>query len=132
MTPQTEFLNLLCDTIEENVPLEYSLSPENQSENSVSENIIYINFGEGITDTQYYDKTSILNIPVHFFCKGNTEQDIEQLSRICNYLQRLKAYPNGTQFKWVDVSIRKQPGRTEQSENNDYRLSCIINCKIYF
>lgn len=129
MTPQTEFLELLCETIEDNVPLMHSISLKELK----AEGGIYAELGEGFADSQYFDKSTILTMPVLFMCRNSDqEQGLEQLIKICNYLQRLKEYPGGSSFGWIDAAIAKQPSKIGRDEDGVYHFSCIINCRIYF
>lgn len=129
MTPQTDFLELLCKTIEDNVSLMYSISLKELK----TEGGIYAELGEGFADSQYFDKSTILTMPVLFMCRdSNQKQGLEQLIKICNYLQRLKEYPCGNSFGWIDAAIAKQPSKIGRDEDGVYHFSCIINCRIYF
>lgn len=129
MTPQTEFLELLCKTIEDNVSLMHSISLKELK----AEGGIYAELGEGFADSQYFDKSTILTMPVLFMCRdGDQKKGLEQLIKICNYLQRRKEYPNGSSFGWIDAAIAKQPGKIGRDEDGVYHFSCIINCRIYF
>ncbi len=127
--PQAEFLELLCKTIEDNISLPYDISLKELEATGG----IYAELGEGFTDSQYFDKSTILTMPVLFMCRDcDQKQGLEQLSKICNYLQRLKGYPNGSGFGWIDAAIAKQPSKIGRDEDGAYHFSCIINCRIYF
>lgn len=129
MTPQTDFLELLCKTIEDNVSLTHSISLKEIK----AEGGIYAELGEGFADSQYFDKSTILTMPVLFMCRDSDQkQGLEQLIKICNYLQRLKEYPSGNSFGWIDAAIAKQPSKIGRDEDGVYHFSCMINCRIYF
>ena len=129
MTPQTDFLELLCKTIEDNVSLAHSISLKELK----AEGGIYAELGEGFADSQYFDKSTILTMPVLLMCRDSDQkQGLEQLIKICNYLQRLKEYPSGNSFGWIDAAIAKQPSKIGRDEDGVYHFSCMINCRIYF
>lgn len=95
-------------------------------------NSIYAEIGNGSIETTYYDKTTIKMIPVLFLCRDRDQQKcIDQLSRICNYFQRLTKYPHGQSFVWLDSTISKVPSKIGRDEDGMYHGSCILNNKIY-
>lgn len=129
MTPQTEFLNLFIKTAEEHCNLDTGISLKELS----SENGLYAELGSVFTNTTYYDKSAVWTFPVLLMCQ-HTDQErcLEQLSDICNYYQRLKVYPQGETFAWLDTAIVKETSKTDRNENGMYHYSCILNCKVYF
>lgn len=129
MTPQVEFLELFCKTVEENCRLTDEISLKELK----AEGGIYAEVGEAFADTQYFDKTTVLTVPILIMCRNkNQKEAMEQLSVICNYIQRLKKYPNGESFGWIDAKIAKQPNKIGRDEDGAYHFSCILNCRIYF
>lgn len=120
---------MLADTAEENCNLDSAISLEELSK----DNSLYAELGSGFGDTVYYDKSTVRMVPVLFLCR-NTKQKrcIEQLSEICNYFQRLKKYPQGKLFSWMDTEIAKEPSKIGRDEDGTYHSSCILNCKIYY
>lgn len=129
MTQITEFMDILCDTLEENCNLSYRISLEELNPDGG----IYAEPGEGFSNTYFYDKSTVKVLPVLFLCRDPDQKNgMEQLSNICNYLQRLKAYPNGETFSWLDTEIAKEPNKIGRDEDGVFNLSCILNCKIFF
>ena len=124
-----EFMTLLVEEAEENCNLERQISLKELP----AEGGIYAELGEGYILGQYYNKTAIHNIPV-FFLSRNADQRIcmEKLERICMYLSRLKKYPAGKGFSWLDTEIAKMPSKIGRDEDGTYHYSCILNCKLYF
>lgn len=129
MIPHTEFLNLICETAEENCSLESAISLDELA----PEGGLYAELGIGFEDTMYYDKSCVITLPVLFLCKSKDQQNgMEQLCSICNYLKRLKEYPSGESFGWIDTKAAKEPNKIGRDEDGMYSLSCILNCQIYF
>lgn len=129
MTPLIEFMNVLCDTVEANCNLSHSISLEELNPAGG----LYAELGEGFSNTTYYDKSAVKVVPVLFLCRDfNQKNGIEQLSNICNYLQRLRSYPAGEAFSWLDTEITKEPNKIGRDEDGAYNFSCILNCKIYY
>lgn len=129
MTPQTELLDLLVDTVEENCNLGSKISLKELGKNGG----IYAELGDGFTDTTYYNKQELKTIPVLFLCRdADQKHGLTQLFNICNYLQRLKKYPRAETFYWLDTTVAKEPNKIGRDEDGIYNFSCILNCKIYF
>lgn len=129
MTPQTEFIETFVDTIEKNCRLGSPVSLKELS----SKNSLYVELGEGFADTVYYDKSVVRLFPVLVLCRDKSqERCLEQLGGICNYLQRLKEYPRGDTFAWMDTTIAKEPNKIGRDEDGVYNYSCLLNCKIYY
>ena len=127
MAPQTDFFDVLLDTVEQNCDLKVSIKELN------AEGGIYAELGEGFTDTTYYNKRTVKTIPVLFMCRHKSQkQCMDWLCGICNYLQRLKEYPNGKAFSWMDATVTKEPNKIGRDEDGVYHYSCIVNCKIYY
>ena len=129
MSVLAEFLNLLADTVEKQCDLEYEISLEELK----ADGGIYAELGEGFTETEYYNKSTLKTIPVLFMCRDKSQQNcMEQLCKICDYLQRLKEYPSGNTFAWKDVTIAKEPSKIGRDEGGMYHYSCILNCQIFY
>lgn len=129
MTPQTEFIQVFADTVENNCNLDTKISLKELSK----QNSLYAELGEGFTDSVYYDKSAVRVFPVLVLARNkNQERALEQLCEICNYLQRLRKYPNGITFSWLDTEIAKEPSKIGRDEDGVYHYSCILNCKIFF
>lgn len=128
MTPQTEFIQVFADTVENNCNLDTKISLKELSK----QNSLYAELGEGFTDSVYYDKSAVRVFPVLVLARNkNQERALEQLCEICNYLQRLRKYPKGTTFSWMDAEIAKEPSKIGRDEDGAYHYSCILNCKIF-
>lgn len=129
MSVLAEFLNLLADTVEKQCDLEYEISLEELK----ADGGIYAELGEGFTETEYYNKSTLKTIPVLFMCRDKSQKTcMEQLCKICDYLQRLKEYPSGNTFAWKDVTIAKEPSKIGRDEGGMYHYSCILNCQIFY
>lgn len=129
MTPQTELLDLLVDTVEEKCNLGTKISLKELGKNGG----IYAELGDGFTDTTYYNKQEIKTIPVLFLCRHKDQRKcLEWLHSICHYLQRLKKYPQGDSVSWMDTTIAKEPSKIGRDEDGVYHYSCILNCKIFY
>lgn len=127
MEALTEFFDIMLDAIEQQCGLVVSIK-ELKAEGG-----IYAELGDGFTDTSYYNKRTIKTIPVLFLCRHKSQkQCMEWLCSICNYLQRLKVYPQGDTFSWLDASIAKEPSKIGRDEDGTYHYSCILNCKIFY
>lgn len=127
--PLTELLELICDTVEASCDLDSRISLDELNPNGG----LYAETGEGFTEITYYDKGTVKTVPVLFLCRSADQQRcMEQLSSISNYLQRLKKYPNGRRFSWLDTTIAKEPNKIGRDEDGMYNFSCIVNCKIYY
>ena len=129
MTPQTELLELIAKTAEENC--------ERDTEGSLKElpaaGGLYAGLGDGFLDTAYYDKSTVKVIPVLFLCRHRDQKrGLEELAVISSYFQRLKKYPQGETFAWLDTEIAKEPNKIGRDEDGVYHFSCILNCKIYY
>lgn len=129
MMPQTEFLDLVCETVEGNCSLLAEISLKELSANGG----LYAELGEGFGDAQYYDKSAVRIMPVLFLCRDADQQKgLDQLCEIANYLQKLKKYPQGKYVSWLDAKVVREPNKIGRDEDGMYNFSCIINCQIYF
>lgn len=129
MTPQTEFLELLVKTVEDNCKLDCKISLKELS----ARNSLYAELGDGFTDDTYFDKSTIRTYPVLVMCRHKSqERCLEQLCEICNYLQKLKHYPKGEMFSWLNTEIAKEPSKIGRDEDGVYHASCILNCRLFF
>lgn len=129
MTPLTEFLELMLETAEQNCDLDNHISTKELP----AKGGIYAELGSGSTDRTYYDKSTVKTITVLFLCRAADQQRcLEQLSSICEYFQRLKEYPQGTYFAWLDSEIAKEPSKIGRDEDGVWHYSCILNNKIYY
>ncbi len=129
MTPQTELLELIAKTAEENCELDTEISLKELP----AAGGLYAELGDGFLDTAYYDKSTVKVIPVLFLCRHRDQKrGLEELAVISSYFQRLKKYPQGETFAWLDTEIAKEPNKIGRDEDGVYHFSCILNCKIYY
>lgn len=129
MTPQIEFLELFVQTAEDNCSLDSKISLKELS----AKNSLYAELGQGFSDTPYYDKSVVRTVPVLVLSRHKDQSRcLDQLCDICNYLQKLRQYPKGTTFSWLDTEIAKEPSKIGRDEDGVYHYSCILNCKIFF
>lgn len=130
MTPQSEFLDLVCKTAEDNCNLDAKISlielpPEGG---------LYAELGEGFGGGAYYSREQrIRTMPVLFLCRHKSQQRcLDQLSGICRYMEKLKVYPQGEIVSWLNAETAKEPSKIGRDEDGVYHYSCIINCLVYF
>lgn len=129
MTPQTELLELIAKTAEENCELDTEISLKELP----AAGGLYAELGDGFLDTAYYDKSTVKVIPVLFLCRHRDQKrGLEELAVISSYFQGLKKYPQGETFAWLDTEIAKEPNKIGRDEDGVYHFSCILNCKIYY
>lgn len=129
MTPQTELLELIAKTAEENCELDTEISLKELP----AAGGLYAELGDGFLDIAYYDKSTVKVIPVLFLCRHKDQKrGLEELAVISSYFQRLKKYPQGETFAWLDTEIAKEPNKIGRDEDGVYHFSCILNCKIYY
>ena len=129
MTPLIEFMDLLVSTAEEHCNLDSKISLDELSE----ENSLYAELGEAFAQTTYYDKSEMHTVPVLFLCRHKNQiRCLEQMETICNYFQRLKQYPHGETFVWLDTEIAKGPSKIGRDEDGTYHYSCILNAKLFY
>ena len=129
MMPLTELLDIVCDTAEANCNLDSKILLEELNPKGG----LYAELGEGFSNAIYYDKSTSKTVPILFLCScKEQERALEQLSSICNYLQRLKKYPQGKTFSWLDTTIAKEPNKIGRDEDGMYHFSCILNCLIHY
>lgn len=129
MTPLTEFLTVLVETAQKECDLSYPISLEELP----AAGGLYAEAGEGFAQSTYFNKTEIKTVPVLFLCRdADQKRCLAQLETICNYFQRLKKYPSGSNFFWLNAEIAKYPSKIGRDEDGTYHYSCILNCKIYF
>ena len=129
MAHLTDFFDVLLNEIEQNCGLNTEISIRELK----AKGGIYAELGQGFTDTVYYNKQTVKTVPVLFMCRHKSQkQCMEWLCSICDYLQRLKAYPRGKTFTWLDTTIAKKPNKIGRDEDGVYHYSCILNCKIHY
>lgn len=124
----TELLELIVDTAEKNCSLDAEISLEELS----ADGGIYVELGEGFTESTSYNKQEVKTIPVLFLCRhADQKRCLEQLCEIAGYLSGLKKHPQGKTFSWLDTTVAKEPSKIGRDEDGVYHYSCILNCKIY-
>lgn len=129
MTPITELLDKIVEIAEKNCNLDTPISLKELPAGGG----LYAEVGEGFINSTYYDKSTEKTIPVLFLCRhADQRRGLEELCDICNYLQRLKKYPAGQTFFWLDTEIAKEPNKIGRDEDGVWHFSCILNCKIYY
>lgn len=127
MEPQAELLNLIVETVQDE--LEITVSLDGLPANGGIGAELTAGYGDGL----YYDKSAIRILPVLFMSKGKDQQScVNDLARICNYFQARKAYPAAESFSWLDAVTATEPNKTGRQEDGQYIYSAIINMKIYF
>lgn len=130
MTPQSEFLKLICETAEANCSLDSKISPTELP----TEGGLYAELGEGFGNGAYYDKGKReRTIPVLFLCRNKSQvRCLDQLSEICNYFEKLTQYPQGQLISWLNAETVKEPSKIGRDEDGVYHYSAILNCLVYF
>ena len=129
MSPLVEFMNLFAETAEKNCGLGSRISLKELPK----EGGLYAEPGEGFMDSRYYDKTEIRTVPVLVMCRDRDQvKGLDQLEQICHYFSRLKQYPSGQSFAWLDAETAKAPSKIGRDADGCYHTSCILNCKLYY
>lgn len=129
MIPQNELLDLLIDTVEKHCDLDTPISLKELP----AAGGLYAELGEGFTEEVFFDKTTVKTIPVLFLCRhADQRRGMEELCEISYYLQRLKRYPQGKTFSWMDTTIVKEPNKIGRDEDGVYHFSCILECKLFY
>lgn len=124
-----EFMEVLVNDAEQNCDLDTAISLEELS----AQGGLYAEPGEGFADASYYDKSECKMVPVLFMCRSIDQTScLRQLESICNYFQRLKKYPSGESFSWLNAEIAKYPSKIGRDEDGMCHYSAILNCKLYF
>lgn len=128
MTPQFEIVTLVKDTLEDNLTLTSAilLNP------LPSTGGISMEMTAGNNTDIFLNKQSNKTIPLLFLAKGTNQATvIDNLCKICNYLQGLKTYPQGTTAAWLNAETSTEPSLVDNT-GGYYTYSCIIDIKIYF
>lgn len=129
MIPQIEFMESLVQAAEQNCDLDSHISLEELS----AENSLYAELGTGFASDTYYNKSTVKTFPVLILSRNaDQKRCLEQLADICNYFQRIKEYPQGLSFSWLDTEVAKEPSKIGRDRDGTYHYSCILNCKIYY
>ncbi len=129
MMPQNELLDLLIDTVEKHCDLDTPISLKELP----AAGGLYVELGEGFTEELFYDKTTVKTIPALFLCRhADQRRGMEELCEISYYLQRLKRYPQGKTFSWMDTTIAKEPRKIGRDEDGVYHFSCVLECKLFY
>ena len=124
-----EFMEVFVEAAEENCNLDTSISLEELPATGG----LYAEAGEGFVESSFYDKTECKVVPVLILCRNvNQLSCMRQLESISNYFQRLRKYPSGKSFSWLNAEIAKYPSKIGRDEDGMYHYSCILNCKLYF
>lgn len=129
MTPVSEFMNVIAETAEKACSLSAPISLEELP----AAGGLYAEAGEGFVQESFFDKTEVKMIPVLFLGRdADQRRCLGQLESICNYFQRLRKYPSGETFTWLNAEISKYPSKIGRDEDGVYHYSAILNCKLYF
>lgn len=127
MAPQTKLMELLRKEIMEQCGVSLSL------DGLPADGGVSAELAPGYIDSLYYDKAAIRTIPVLLLSKGKDQKAVlDRLCEICNYIQRLKTYPQAAGFAWLDAETATEPNLVGRQEDGQYIYSAIINTKIYF
>ncbi|POP31634.1 hypothetical protein C3B58_15560 [Lactonifactor longoviformis] len=128
MEPQVEIINLVKSTVESGCDLPTVISLEGLS----ADGGLYVQFGEGYQEDIYYDKSRIIVLPIIFLCKDTSQIIcIEQLSKICNFLQNMSEYPEMESAVWLDAQTVKEPNKLDIKEEPLCVYSCTVNIRIF-
>lgn len=124
-----EFMELLTEVAEKNCSLDTKISLKELP----AEGGLYAEPGEGYGAGRYYDKTEIRVVPVLLLSRNKDQRKcMEELEKVSLYFDRLKEYPKGEGFAWLDTEIAKSPSKIGRDEDGAYHYSCILNCRLYF
>jgi len=128
MTPQFEAIVLVKDTLEDNLAQlgTIGLNPLPTTGG------IVIEIAPGNNTDIFLNKQANKTIPLLFLAKGTNQVTVlDNLYKICNYLQGLKVYPQGETVAWNDAEVSTEPSLVD-NVGGYYTYSCIIDIKIYF
>lgn len=127
MAAQTDFLDLVVDTVEQGCGL-FGISTD-----ALVDGGIYAWLDPGSNSAVYYNRSAIRLWPVSFMAKHIDQRTcIDQLTNICDYLQRLKQYPQRVGYAWLDATVSSYPTRVVRQEDGQYIYSCTINMQVYY
>ena len=127
MEPQVELLDLICTAVKNSCEIDLTL------EGTPADGGVSAELSPGYTDSLYYSKKAIRIIPILFLSKNKDQREcLRRLSKICNYLQALKIYPQGSSFTWLDAETATEPNRVGRQEDGQWIYSAVVNMKIYF
>jgi hypothetical protein len=129
MQPQVEMFDLVLDTVESNTVLFDSIKIDGLP----TDGGISCEIAPGYNKNIFLNKQSDKIIPLLFLCKNmNQLTVIDTLCSIGNYLQGLKAYPNGATFSWLNAELKSGPSLVGKQDDRQYIYSCIVDITIYF
>lgn len=129
MEPQVEMINKVLDTIEGNLTLFDTVHIDGLPKNRG----ISCEIAPGYNKDIYLNKQASKIIPLLFLCKNNNQiTALDTLFKIGNYLQRLKVYPNGMSFEWMNAEVSSEPSLIGKQDDGQYIYSCIVDITIYF
>lgn len=124
---QIDFLNLVVDTLEKECLL------SDISTDALVDGGIYAAFDPGHDQSRYYDRSAIRLWPVSFMSKDIDQQKcLARLETICNYLQRLKVYPQSSGFVWLSADVSAYPARVVRQEDGQYIYSCTVDMQVFY
>lgn len=124
-----EFMNVMTNAAEKHCELGSEISLKELP----AKGGIYAEAGEGFMQNRYYDKSEVRIVPVLFLCRNASQTEcLRQLEAIAMYFNRLRQYPKGKSFSWLDAELVKAPSKIGRDEDGMYHYSCIINCKLFF
>lgn len=124
-----EFMNVMTNAAEKHCELGSEISLKELP----AKGGIYAEAGEGFAQSRYYDKSEVRIVPVLFLCRNASQTEcLRQLEAIAMYFNRLRQYPKGKSFSWLDAELVKAPSKIGRDEDGMYHYSCIINCKLFF
>lgn len=128
MQPQTQFLELLIDTVNDLGLFETVTTGQLPSDGGIT-----VEINAGYLETQYLNRQGRHVLPLLFLCKHKNQSiAFDTLCRIVNYFQRLRTYPAGVCFAWETMEVANEPTYVTYENNGQYIYSCIINATIYF
>jgi hypothetical protein len=123
-----KILNLVLDTIETGTDLFGQISIDALPENGG----LYVEVSPGYNSEEFLNRMNNKIIPLLFLCKHTDQQTaIGALSDICGYIEKLKAYPQISDFEWLNAVVATEPNKIGR-DNGYYIYSCIINIEVYF
>lgn len=89
-------------------------------------------FVRGQPDRTFMDKSSAQTMPIKITgVSGDQETAIDGLFSICNSLSGLRAYPSGTGWELLNISVGRSPAFVQKQDNGKWSYSCILNVQFY-
>lgn len=124
-----DILDLVVDTLEKNAVVSENILLDELPTNGG----LYAELGPSYNEALYYNKGSIRLVPVIFLAKSIDQAwCVRELSRIGDYFQSKKKYPQKAGCRWLDATISSGPSKVGRQEDGQFIYTSTVNMKFYF